>query len=119
MIVPWSEPTKMAGLGLKCVFFISLLIAALVVQAEADATVINISGGSPVVFYVNGKKYSVGVTDVHVKVEGKNHQAIVVKGADGKNITVNVSDGDVVVVVPDFAGHGSGIVVSVNGNEFH
>jgi hypothetical protein len=118
--------TEMAGqgsaVGLKCVFLMVLVIAALVVQAEADATVINadITGGSPVVFYVNGKRYSVGITSVNVKVDTKDHKEdIVVKGSDGKDTTVTVTNGDIVVVVPSLSGDGSGIVVSINGNQFH
>ncbi|CAM6053359.1 unnamed protein product [Sphagnum tenellum] len=107
--------------GLKCVFLMVLVIAALVVQAEADATVINadITDGSPVVFYVNGKRYSVGITSVDVKVDTKDHKEdVVVQGSNGKDTTVSVSDGDIVVVVPSLSGNGSGIVVSINGNQF-
>jgi hypothetical protein len=96
----------MAG---KKVVLVGMLVALLLVasSAQASVTVVNLAGLVKVL--VNG-------ANVDVSTGSVKSQDILVKGPNGKNIKVNVKDGDVVVLMPDVFGNG-GIIVNVNGQK--
>lgn len=97
--------------GGKKVVMVALLVALLVVSAQASVTVVNMVGLVKVL--VNGATVDVNTGSVKVDVKGGKSQDILVKGPDGKDIKVNVKDGDVLVLLPNVLG--GGIIVNVNG----
>jgi hypothetical protein len=109
--------TKMTSSGSKRAVLSLVLVALLLVcgsrTTQAAVTVIN-PAGINVDVLVNGNIVKVIAGMVNVDVKGKGSQVIQVKGPNGKNVDVNVHDGDVLVLVPDLSGKGD-IVVSVNG----
>ncbi len=100
------------GGGAKRVVMVGLLVALLMVSCQASVTVVNLAGLVKVL--VNGASVDVSTGRVNVDVKGGKSQDILVKGPNGKDVKVNVKDGDVVVLVPDILGNG-GIIVNVNG----
>lgn len=98
--------------GGKKVVMVGLLLALLVVSSQASVTVVNMAG--LVKILVNGANVDVNTGTVKVDVQGGKSQDIVIKGINGKDMKVNVKDGDVLVMVPDILGSG-GIIVNVNG----
>ena len=108
---------KMTSSGSKRAMVGLVLVALLLVcgsrTTQAAVTVIN-PAGINVDVLVNGNVVKVIAGMVNVDVKGKGSQVIQVKGPNGKNVDVNVHDGDVLVLVPDLSGKGD-IVVSVNG----
>lgn len=106
-----SGSSKRAVVGLVLVAL--LLVCGSCRSAQAAVTVIN-PAGINVDVLVNGNIVKVIAGMVNVDVKGKGSQVIQVKGPNGKNVDVNVHDGDVLVLVPDLSGKGD-IVVSVNG----
>lgn len=90
----------------------TLLAALLVASTQAAVTVVNLAQALSIL--VNGANVDVKTGSVSVDVKGAKSQDIVVKGPDGKDIKVNVKDGDVLVLVPNILGNG-GIIVNVNG----
>ncbi|KAG0592688.1 hypothetical protein KC19_1G273000 [Ceratodon purpureus] len=98
----------------KKVVMVGLLLALLVVSSQASVTVVNLAGLVKVL--VNGANVDVSTGSVKVDVKGGKSQDILVRGPNGKDIKVNVKDGDVVVLVPDVFGNG-GIIVNVNGEK--
>lgn len=97
----------------KKVVMVGLLLALLVVSSQASVTVVNGLAGLVKVM-VNGANVDVSTGTVKVDVKGGKSQDIFVKVPNGKDIKVNVKDGDVVVLMPDVFGNGS-IIVNVNG----
>ncbi|KAG0592687.1 hypothetical protein KC19_1G273000 [Ceratodon purpureus] len=103
-----------SGASGKKVVMVGLLLALLVVSSQASVTVVNLAGLVKVL--VNGANVDVSTGSVKVDVKGGKSQDILVRGPNGKDIKVNVKDGDVVVLVPDVFGNG-GIIVNVNGEK--
>lgn len=100
----------MAG---KKVMLVAVLLALLVASSQAGSvTVVNFADAVKVL--VNGSNVDVKTGTVSVDVKGGKSQDILVKGPNGKDIKVNVKDGDVLVLVPDIMGNGN-IIVNVNG----
>lgn len=102
--------------GKSKVMVVGVLVVALLLvsagPASASVTVVNLAEAVKVL--VNGANVDVKTGTVHVDVKGGKSQDIVVKGPNGKDIKVNVKDGDVLVLVPDILGNGN-IIVNVNG----
>lgn len=100
----------------KKMVLVGMLVALLLVasSAQASVTVVNLAGLVKVL--VNGANVDVSTGSVKVDVKAGKSQDILVKGPNGKNIKVNVKDGDVVVLMPDVFGNG-GIIVNVNGQK--
>ena len=96
----------------KKVMLVMLVALLLLASASASVTVVNLADAVKVL--VDGANVDVKTGTVSVDVKGKKSQDIVVRGPNGKNIKVNVKDGDVLVLVPDIFGNGD-IIVNVNG----
>lgn len=95
---------------------VGLLLVASWATTEASVTVIN-SALIPVDVVTEGNKVTVqtGASPVNVNVNGAKEQKVQVSTGKGKEpISVNVKDGDTIVIIPDFLGGGF-VNVNVNG----
>ncbi|KAG0614224.1 hypothetical protein M758_6G160000 [Ceratodon purpureus] len=93
-----------------------VLVASWATTIEASVTVIN-SALVPVDVVTQGKHVTVktGASPVYVDVKGAKEQKVLVSTGKGKSpISVDVKDGDTIVIIPDFLGGGF-VNVNVNG----